>query len=151
MKKIAFFTAIVMAVSMFSFSAFAEELTAPGNIELTLNASKGVSYTLSIPSGTKTVNIASGAQEIGEIGLTKANFTSGSIDVKVTSVNGFNLKNGDTSVAYTLDATNNAYSFSQASQTLTKVNLTITDTNAATIAGTYSDTLTFTATANNVQ
>lgn len=91
------------------------------------------------------------AQKIGEIGLTAANFTTGSIEVKITSANDFNLKNGQVAVAYTLDATDNAYSFTKASETLTAVNLTITDPDDATVAGTYTDTLTFTATANNLQ
>ena len=111
---------------------------------------KGVAYTLSIPSGNKPVQIVADAQEIGEIGLTAANFTQGSVDVAVTSANNFNLKNGEVSVAYTLNANENKYSFSAAAA-LTKVNLTITDINAATIAGTYTDTLTFTATENGVK
>ena len=53
-------------------------------------------------------------------------------------------------MAYTLDATENKYSFNQVAA-LTKVNLTITNVSAVTIAGTYTDTLTFTAKANNVQ
>ena len=53
-------------------------------------------------------------------------------------------------MAYTLDATENKYSFNQVAA-LTKVNLTITNVSAATIAGTYTDTLTFTAKAHNVQ
>lgn len=152
MKKMAFLTAVVMVFSMFSFSAFADQqsLTAPGESTLTLSASKGVAYTLSIPSGNKPVQIVADAQEIGEIGLTAANFTQGSVDVAVASANNFNLKNGEVSVAYTLDATENKYSFSAAAA-LTKVNLTITDINAATIAGTYTDTLTFTATENGVK
>lgn len=150
MKKIAFLAALTMLVSLFSFGAFAEELTAPGSKELTLNAAKGVSYTMSIPSGTKKIDIAAGAQEIGAIGLTAANFTEGSIDVAVKSANSFALVNGEVKVAYTLDATGNAYSFTKASEELTKVNLTITNPADATIAGTYTDTLTFTATANGV-
>lgn len=152
MKKMAFLTAVVMVFSMFSFSAFADQqsLTAPGESTLTLSASKGVAYTLSIPSGNKPVQIVADAQEIGEIGLTAANFTQGSVDVAVTSANNFNLKNGEVSVAYTLNANENKYSFSAAAA-LTKVNLTITDINAATIAGTYTDTLTFTATENGVK
>ncbi len=150
MKKVAYLVTIAMLVSLFSFSAFATELNAPGSDTLTLNASKDVAYTLSIPSGTKTINIVDTAQEIGEIGLTAANFTSGSVDVAVTSANSFSLKNGEVAVAYTLDATENKYSFDQVAA-LTKVKLTITDVSAATIAGTYTDTLTFTATANNVQ
>lgn len=150
MKKMAFLTAVVMVFSMFSFSAFAQNLTEPGTSDLTLNASKGVAYTLSIPSGTKDIQIVAGAQEIGEIGLTAANFTQGSIDVEVTSGNDFNLKNGEVSVGYTLNAAENKYTFTEVAA-LTKVNLTITDTNAATIAGTYTDTLTFTATENNVK
>ena len=109
-----------------------------------------MAYTLSIPSGTKDIQIIAGAQEIGEIGLTAANFTQGSIDVEVTSGNDFNLKNGEVSVGYTLNAAENKYTFTEGAA-LTKVNLTITDTNAATIAGTYTDTLTFTATQNNVK
>lgn len=152
MKKMAFFAAAVMALSAFSFHAFAEEITSPGSKELTLSATKGVAYTLSIPSGTKSVDITTTtAQKIGEIGLTAANFTTGSIEVKITSANDFNLKNGQVAVAYTLDATDNAYSFTKASETLTAVNLTITDPDDATVAGTYTDTLTFTATANNLQ
>ena len=153
MKKTAFFAAVVIALSVFSSQALAEEVTAPGSKELTLNATKGVSYTLSIPSGTKTVDIASeSAQEIGEIGLTSANFTTGSIDVPITSANSFALKNGTVSVAYTLDAADNKYSFDKddVSGTLTKVNLTVTDPAQATVAGAYSDTLTFTAAANGV-
>ena len=150
MKKMAFLTAVVMVFSMFSFSAFAQDLTAPGESTLTLSASKDVAYTLSIPSGTKEVQIVAGAQKIGEIGLTAANFTEGSIDVAVTSANNFNLKNGEVSVAYTLDATENKYSFS-AVAALTEINLTITSIDAATSAGTYTDTLTFTATQNGVK
>lgn len=70
--------------------------------------------------------------------------------MKVTSGNDFNLKNGEVSVGYTLNAAENKYTFTEVAA-LTKVNLTITDTNAATIAGTYTDTLTFTATENNVK
>lgn len=151
MKKFAFFIAAVMAFSMFSFSAFAEDITGPGSKTLDLNALKGVSYTLSIPSGTKSVDITSNqAQKIGDIGLTAANFTTGSIDVEVTSTNNFALKNGSVSVGYTLSAENNSYSFNKASETLTEVKLTINDTAAATIAGTYTDTLTFTASSNGV-
>lgn len=153
MKKTAFFAAIAMALSAFSFQAFAEEISAPGSKDLILNANKGVSYTLSIPSGTKMVDIASeNAQEIGEIGLTSANFTTGSIDVTITSANNFALVNGGVRVAYELDADNNSYSFDKedVSDTLTKVNLTVSDPAQATVAGAYSDTLTFTAAANNV-
>lgn len=154
MKKIALLTALAMLTSLFSFGAFAQTMdqdSDPKTSELTVSATKGVSYTLSIPSGTKEVDITSGAaQEIGEIGLTAANFTEGSIDVAITSANSFALKNGEVSVAYTLDAADNAYRFTQASETLTKVNLTITNPATATIAGTYTDTLTFTATANGV-
>lgn len=132
------------------FQCLCRNLTEPGTSDLTLNASKGVAYTLSIPSGTKDIQIVADAQEIGEIGLTAANFTQGSIDVKVTSGNDFNLKNGEVSVGYTLNAAENKYTFTEVAA-LTKVNLTITDTNAATIAGTYTDTLTFTATENNVK
>ena len=39
MKKMAFLTAVVMVFSMFSFSAFAQNLTEPGTSDLTLNAS----------------------------------------------------------------------------------------------------------------
>jgi len=148
MKKIAYLVTMAMLVSLFSFSVFAAELNTNGSD--TLNASKDVAYTLSIPSGTKEVQIVADAQEIGEIGLTAANFTSGSVDVAVTSANSFSLKNGEVTMAYTLDATENKYSFNQVAA-LTKVKLTITDVSAATIAGTYTDTLTFTATANNVQ
>ena len=47
MKKTAFFAAVVIALSVFSSQALAEEVTAPGSKELTLNATKGVSYTRS--------------------------------------------------------------------------------------------------------
>ena len=155
MKKIAFLATLAMLASLFSFGAFAEDLTGPGSKELTLNATKDVAYTLSIPSGTATVNIAAGAQEIGEIGLTAANFTTGSIDVEVTSGDdGFALVNGEVSVAYTLDAPNGPsykYNFTAVTSPLTKVNLTITNPADATIAGTYTDTLTFSATPNNLQ
>lgn len=49
MKKMAFFAAAVMALSAFSFHAFAEEITSPGSKELTLSATKGVAYTLVDP------------------------------------------------------------------------------------------------------
>ena len=116
--------------------------------ELVISADVGVAYTLSIPSGTKTVDITSAAdQTVGEIGLTAANFTTGSIDVAVTSKNGFALKNGEVAVAYT---TKTAYSFTEVTDPLESVTLKITDAAAATVAGNYTDTLTFTATANDV-
>ncbi len=160
MKKIALLAALAMLASLFSFSAFAESTTIdqdsePKTSTLTVNATKDVAYTLSIPSGTASVDItSSSAQKIGEIGLTAANFTSGSIDVAVTSGDdGFALVNGGVSVAYELSAagmSENKFSFDKedVSATLTDVNLTITNPDAATIAGTYTDTLTFTATAS---
>lgn len=148
MKKIAVFALAVLMLSACSFGAFADTITAEGNTDLELSASKDVAYTLSIPSGTKTVDITSAAdQTVGEIGLTAANFTTGSIDVAVTSKNGFALKNGEVAVAYT---TKTAYSFTEVTDPLESVTLKITDAAAATVAGNYTDTLTFTATANDV-
>lgn len=156
MKKFAILMAVVTLISASSVTAFAAQTDItqdndPKTSTLTLTATKDVAYTLSIPAGNATVDVTdSSAQKIGEIGLTAGNFTQGSIDVEVTSEKGWKLVNKTTEVAYTIDASENKYSFTAPAE-LTDVNLTVTDTAAAAIAGTYTDTLTFTATANGVQ
>lgn len=155
MKKFAILMAAVTLLSASSVTAFAADInqdTPDKTSELTVSAAKGVSYTLSIPSGNATVDVAeSEAQEIGKIGLTAGNFTEGAVEVTVTSANNWNLKNKETDVPYTIDAAGNKYSFAEPNAELTAVNLTVTDTAAAAIAGTYTDTLTFTADASTVK
>ena len=64
MKKVAILAALTMITALFSFAVSAEEISEPGSTKLTVNASKGVAYTLSIPSGTVNVDIAKdGAQK----------------------------------------------------------------------------------------
>lgn len=146
MKKVAILAALTMITALFSFAVSAEEISEPGSTKLTVNASKGVAYTLSIPSGTVNVDIAKdGAQKIGDIGLSACAIDNGKeVKVAVTSANGHKLKNDTSSATYTLSK--EVWKFTAKTDPLEAINLTITDRDSAILAGTYTDTLTFTAT-----
>ena len=62
----------------------------------------------------------------------------------VTSANGHKLKNDTSSATYTLSK--EVWKFTAKTDPLEAINLTITDRDSAILAGTYTDTLTFTAT-----
>lgn len=156
MKKFAILMAAVTLLSASSVTAFAADInqdTPEKTSELTVSAEKDVSYTLSIPSGTKNdINIDSTApQSIGSIALSEGNFTSGDITVGVTSDDEFALVNGAVKVPYTLGAAEYKLTSADIGGEAKDVTLTIGELPEKVIAGTYSDVLTFTATANNVK
>lgn len=138
MKKTALIVVLAMLVSLFSFSAMAADPT------LVLNAEKGVAYTLTIPTTPQNVDLAkTEAQSIGSAKIEDYNFTSGKVTVTVSSLNNFNLKlDQDHYAAYTLTDASFDLTATAAEKNLS---VTMGDVSKATVAGTYSDTLTFAA------
>ena len=142
-KKVSCFVLIAVLAAAAVVSASAETLQ--------LNAEKDVAYTLTIPSGTQEVDITkTDAQVIGQVDIATGNFTEGTIDVTVASANNKKLKNRETAVDYTLSAESWSLGVDAIAADAQDVTLTVTDPTQATIAGTYTDTLTFTATPNGV-
>ena len=106
-------------------------------------------YLWSVPSGTQT--LTTNSEEVGDIAVTKCVLDVGKVlKITVASKNNFNVKLNDNSIAYTLSLTiggdaltNNATVVSTNTTKTQKLYGILTGEGAA--AGTYTDTLTFTA------
>ena len=142
-KKVSCFVLVAVLAAATAVSASAEELK--------LSAEKDVAYTLLIPSGAQEVDITkTEAQVIGQVDITAGNFTEGTIDVTVESANTKQLKNKEVAVDYTLSDESWSLGVDAIEATAQDVTLKVTDPAQATIAGIYTDTLTFNATPNGV-
>lgn len=94
------------------------------------------SYTLVIPSEVSMDE----SQSSGAIDVTASNFADMySLTVTAKSTNGFQLKNGSHSISYTMDTSK---TFTSNNQTQSYA-LTIDDKSDATVAGSYTDQVTF--------
>ncbi len=154
-RRIAIVLAAVMAVAMVG-TAMADS----DEKSVNLSYSVGESYEWTVPSETTTdpIELIEGDMTIGDVSVTKCLIGLGKkLTIAVSSGNGWKLKESDdndtTALPYTLNADEAGVltvSAGVTDFTSTVKNLKATLSKASAYAGTFTDTLTFTASVDDV-
>ena len=150
MKKIASLLAVVTLFALLSVPSLADstvtEQSNPPSGTVTLEANIADEFTVTIPSGAKTIQIIQGAtSDLGSVQFTAGHIASDEV-VTITAQKDALRLNG-TSTAYYADYSlsgNGSWRFATPGAAAASVTATVTDVSHALVAGNYSDVITFT-------